>query len=74
MGETSENVSTKEAIIRGLLIVAAVPLFTVVDRTYSTALLIFIVPVLFYLEVTAFTIYSPVKAIFSNYRLPQQFD
>ena len=34
----------------------------------------FIAPSIFYLEVTAFTMYCPIKALFSNYSHPPKFE
>ncbi|RZJ76045.1 MAG: hypothetical protein EOO45_03675 [Flavobacterium sp.] len=72
--ETAENVGATEAIVRGLIIVLALPVLVSLDWSLHTDLLIFIVPVLFYLEVTAFTMFCPIKLLFSTYRLPKQFD
>ncbi|RYE55619.1 MAG: DUF2892 domain-containing protein [Sphingobacteriales bacterium] len=72
--ETAENVGATEAIVRGLVIVLALPVLVSLDWSLHTDLLIFTVPVLFYLEVTAFTMFCPIKLLFSTYRLPKQFD
>jgi hypothetical protein len=64
-----ENLTDKEAIIRGFFIVT-MPILSAVAWYYDTYFILLLVPVLFYLEITAFTLYCPIKALFSNYRRP----
>ena len=71
--DSTENLSVKEAIIRAAFVIM-MPVLSAVDWNYHTHTLFFIVPVIFYLEVTAFTMYCPVKALFSNYSHPPKYE
>lgn len=71
--ESRENVSVKEAVVRGALVVTG-PMLSAIDWYNGTHTLYFIVPVLFYLEVSAFTLYCPIKALFSSYRQPIKYE
>ncbi|MDP9076769.1 MAG: hypothetical protein M3O71_05045 [Bacteroidota bacterium] len=70
---TSENLTNTEAIIRGALIIT-MPMLSAIDWNYGTHTMFFIAPVIFYLEVTAFTMYCPIKALFSNYGRSSHFE
>jgi len=64
--EAPENLTVKEAITRAAFVIT-MPMLSAIDWSYGTHTLIFIIPVIFYLEVTAFTLSCPIKALFSNY-------
>jgi hypothetical protein len=71
--DTPENLTNTEAIIRGAFIIT-MPMLSAIDWNYGTHTMLFIAPVIFYLEVTAFTMYCPIKALFSNYINPSHFE
>ena len=71
--DAPENLTVKEAVIRGAL-VFTMPVLSAVDWNYGTHTMYFIAPVIFYLEVTAFTMYCPIKAMFSNYTHPSRYE
>ncbi|TFF33329.1 hypothetical protein [Mucilaginibacter psychrotolerans] len=71
--EAPENLTIKEAIIRAALVIT-MPMLSAIDWTYGTHTLYIIAPSIFYLEVTAFTMYCPIKALFSNYSHPPKFE
>lgn len=71
--ETAENLTSKEIAIRAGCVIL-LPMLSGIDWTYGTHTVAIIVPVAFYLEVTAFTSYCPIKAIFSKYRKPDSYD
>jgi len=71
--DAPENLSTTEAVIRGAL-VFSMPALSAIDWNYHTHAMIIIAPVIFYLEVTAFTLYCPVKRLFSNYTHPSKYE
>jgi hypothetical protein len=71
--EASENLTVKECIIRAALVMT-MPMLSAIDWNYGTHTLIFIIPAIFYLEVTAFTMNCPIKALFSNYSHPPKFE
>lgn len=71
--DTAENLSTTEAVIRGAL-VFTMPVLSAVDWNYHTHTMLMIAPVIFYLEVTAFTMYCPIKRLFSNYSHPSRIE
>ncbi|WP_413666962.1 hypothetical protein ACEN9X_20825 [Mucilaginibacter sp. Mucisp86] len=71
--DSPENLSTTEAVIRGAL-VFTMPVLSSIDWNYHTHAMIIIAPVIFYLEVTAFTLYCPVKRLFSNYTHPSKYE
>lgn len=64
--DAPENLTNTEAAIR-LLCLLCFPWLSYIDWTYHTYFMICLAPVLFYLEVTAFTLTCPVKRLFSNY-------
>lgn len=71
--ETAENLTGKEIAIRAACVIL-LPMLSGIDWTYHTHTVAIIVPVAFYLEVTAFTSYCPIKAIFSKYRKPDNYE
>jgi hypothetical protein len=71
--EASENLTVKECVIRAALVIT-MPMLSAIDWNYGTHTLIFIIPVIFYMEVTAFTMNCPIKALFSNYNHPPKFE
>ena len=71
--DAAENLSTTEAVIRGAL-VFTMPVLSSVDWNFHTHTMIFIAPIIFYLEVTAFTMYCPIKRLFSNYTHPSKYE
>ena len=71
--EAPENLTVKEVIIRAALVIT-MPILSAIDWTYGTHIFYFIAPSIFYLEVTAFTMYCPIKALFSNYSHPPKFE
>ncbi|UOE47160.1 DUF2892 domain-containing protein [Mucilaginibacter sp. SMC90] len=71
--DSPENLSTTEAVIRGAM-VFTMPILSSIDWNYHTHAMIIIAPVIFYLEVTAFTLYCPVKKMFSNYTHPSKYE
>ncbi|SEO35923.1 hypothetical protein SAMN05192574_107199 [Mucilaginibacter gossypiicola] len=71
--DAPENLSTTEAVIRGAL-VFVMPVLSSIDWNYHTHAMIIIAPIIFYLEVTAFTLYCPVKRLFSNYTHPSKYE
>lgn len=71
--DAPENLSTTEAVIRGAM-VFTMPVLSSIDWNYHTHAMIIIAPVIFYLEVTAFTLYCPVKRLFSNYTHPSKYE
>lgn len=71
--DARENLTTKECVIRGLFVMT-MPMLSAIDWNYGTHTLIFIVPAIFYLEVTAFTMNCPIKALFSNYSHPTKYE
>lgn len=71
--DSTENLTVKESAIRGAL-VFTMPVLSAIDWNYGTHAMYFIAPVIFYLEVTAFTMYCPIKAIFSNYTHPSRYE
>lgn len=72
--EAPENLTTTEAVCRGGAIITMPLLLSLFDSSFHTDVLPFIVPVMFYLEVTAFTMYCPIKAMFSDERQPAHYD
>lgn len=71
--ESPENLTLKECIIRGAFVMI-LPMLSTINWTYETYTLILIIPTIFYLEVTAFTMNCPIKALFSNYSHPSKFE
>lgn len=71
--DAPENLSTTEAVIRGAL-VFTMPVLSSIDWSYHTHTMIIIAPVIFYFEVTAFTLYCPVKRLFSRYTHPSKYE
>ncbi|MEO3407836.1 hypothetical protein AAFN85_28210 [Mucilaginibacter sp. CAU 1740] len=71
--DTAENLSTTEAVVRGAM-VFTMPVLSAVDWNYHTHTMLLIAPVIFYLEVTAFTMYCPIKRLFSNYSHPSRIE
>lgn len=71
--DSRENLTNTEAIILGAFIIT-MPMLSAIDWDYGTHTMFFIAPVIFYLEVTAFTMYCPIKALFSNYIHPSHFE
>ncbi|MDN3550676.1 hypothetical protein [Mucilaginibacter aquaedulcis] len=71
--DTPENLTVKGSVIRGAL-VFTMPVLSAIDWNLGTHTMYFIAPVIFYLEVTAFTMYCPVKALFSNYTHPSRYE
>jgi hypothetical protein len=71
--DSPENLTNTEAIIR-VAFVITMPMLSAIDWNYGTHTMFFIVPVIFYLEVTAFTLYCPIKALFSKYIRPSNFE
>ena len=71
--DSAENLTVKESAIRGAL-VFTMPVLSAIDWNYGTHTMYFIAPVIFYLEVTAFTMYCPIKAMFSNYTQPSRYE
>jgi hypothetical protein len=71
--DSPENLSTAEAAIRGGLVVL-IPILSAIDWNYGTHSMAFIAPVILYLEVTAFTMFCPIKALFSNYSHPSSYE
>ena len=71
--DAPENLTVRESAIRGAL-VFIMPVLSAIDWNYGTHTMYFIAPVIFYLEVTAFTMYCPVKAMFSNYNHPSRYE
>jgi hypothetical protein len=71
--ESRENVSVMEAVIRGACVVT-MPMLAAIDWYNGTHTMYFIAPVIFYLEVSAFTLYCPIKALFSNYNQPVKYE
>lgn len=72
--DTMENLTFTQAALRGAALIVMPLSLSLFDSSYHTDILPFIVPVMFYLEVTAFTMYCPIKAIFSSQRIPEQYD
>jgi len=72
--DTPENISFTEAAVRGVAVILMPLTLSAFDWSFHTDALPFVVPVMFYLEVTAFTMYCPIKAMFTHKRLPEQFD
>lgn len=72
--ETPENLTFIQAGMRGGALIVMPLILLIFDSSLHTDVLPFLVPVMFYLEVTAFTMYCPIKAIFSAEKLPEQFD
>jgi hypothetical protein len=71
--DAPENLSTTEAVIRGAM-VFIMPVLSSIDWNYHTHAMIVIAPVIFYLEVTAFTLYCPVKRLFSGFTHPSKYE
>jgi len=71
--DAPENLTVKEAVIRGAL-VFTMPMLSAIDWNYGTHTMYIIAPVIFYLEVTAFTLTCPIKAMFSNYNHPSRYE
>ncbi|EHQ24879.1 hypothetical protein [Mucilaginibacter paludis] len=71
--EAPENLSVKESVIRAAFVIT-LPMLSAIDWTYGTHLLYFIAPAIFYLEVTAFTMNCPIKALFSHDSHPPRFE
>jgi len=71
--DSPENMTVTEAVIRGGLVVI-MPILSAIDWSYGTHILFYIAPVIFYLEVTTFTMFCPVKALFSNYNHPSHYE
>jgi hypothetical protein len=71
--DSPENLTTTEAVIRGALIVL-MPVLSAIDWNFGTHSMFFIAPVIFYLEVTAFTMVCPIKALFSDYSHPFRYE
>jgi hypothetical protein len=65
--DAPQNLSGREAAIRGLLVVILPPL-SGIDWYYGTSFIMLLSPLLFYLEVTALTKTCPVKHLFSQSR------
>ena len=72
--DTAENLSFTQAALRASGVISMPLILSAIDWSFHTDILIFIIPVMFYLEVTAFMMYCPIKAIFSNYKLPKQYN
>lgn len=66
--DAPQNLSGREAAIRGLLVVILPPL-SGIDWYFGTSFIVVLAPLLFYLEVTALTRTCPVKHIFRKYSL-----
>jgi hypothetical protein len=71
--DAPENLSTTEAVIRGAL-VFTMPVLSSIDWNCHTHTMIIIAPLIFYFEVTAFTLYCPVKRLFSSYTHPSKYE
>jgi hypothetical protein len=71
--DAPENLSTTEAVIRGAL-VFSMPVLSSIDWNCHTHTMIIIAPLIFYCEVTAFTLYCPVKRLFSSYIHPSKYE
>ncbi|MDB5147353.1 MAG: hypothetical protein JWQ57_1373 [Mucilaginibacter sp.] len=71
--DAPENLSTTEAVIRGAL-VFTMPVLSSIDWNCHTHTMIIIAPLIFYFEVTAFTLYCPVKRLFSSYIHPSKYE
>jgi len=71
--DAPENLTVKEAVIRGAFVIL-MPMLSAIDWHYGTYTLFFIAPIIFYLEVTAFTQMCPIKALFSNYTHPTKYE
>ncbi|MBS7565689.1 hypothetical protein MTO98_02035 [Mucilaginibacter sp. SMC90] len=65
--DAPQNLTSKEAMIRGILVVT-MPALSAIDWYCGTHTIYILAPVLFYLEVTALTMTCPIKSIFSKYR------
>ncbi|MGN8055046.1 hypothetical protein ACTJKN_02160 [Pedobacter sp. 22163] len=72
--ETPENLTFIQAGLRGGALILMPLILLIFDSSLHTDVLPFLVPVMFYLEVTAFTMYCPIKAFISTEKLPEQFD
>jgi len=66
IAETRENLSTGEAIFRGVMIVLGLPVLMIIDWSFHTDTLVYSIPVFFYLEITAFIMYCPIKALLTE--------
>jgi hypothetical protein len=66
---TRENLTVTEALIRGTLVII-IPVLSAIDWNYGTHAMFCLAPILFYSEVTVFTMTCPIKALLSNYRNP----
>jgi len=63
---TRENVTATEALIRATLVMV-IPVFSAIDWDCGVHTMIYIAPIIFYSEVTVFTMTCPIKSLFSNY-------
>jgi len=72
--DNSENLSFTQAALRASAVISMPLILSAIDWSFHIDILIFIIPVMFYFEVTAFTMYCPIKAIFTNYKLPKQYN
>jgi len=72
--DTPENLTIMQGGVRGGALIIMPLVLLILDSSFHTDVLPFLVPVMFYLEVTAFTMYCPIKAIFSPEQRPEQFD
>jgi len=71
--DSKENLSKKEIIFRAASIFLLLPVVAL-DWYFGTKIVYVLVPTLFYLEVTAFTSYCPIKAIFSDDSEPIKYE
>ncbi|WP_426670382.1 hypothetical protein ACPPVU_03875 [Mucilaginibacter sp. McL0603] len=62
-----ENLTVKEALIRGSLAMV-IPVLSAIDWNCRTHTMLYIAPILFYFEVTVFTMTCPVKSLLRKYR------
>jgi hypothetical protein len=67
------NLSTTEAVVRGAL-VFTMPVLSSIDWNCHTHTMIIIAPLIFYFEVTAFTLYCPLKRLFSSHTHPSKYE
>lgn len=72
--DTPENLSDKEAIIRLFLVVILPGISAAIAWNYNIYFIIPLVPIMFYLEITAFTLTCPIKKLFSNYQHPSKYE
>lgn len=71
--DSKENLSKKEIVFRAASIFLLLPVVAI-DWYFGTKIVYVLVPTLFYLEVTAFTSYCPIKAIFSDDSEPIKYE